>query len=75
MLEQIVRELDSTFGIATGAEVSIEADPGTFDAARLRSYMSLGINRVSVGVQVIPDCRPAPGQLLWMCTEGKLDRV
>lgn len=36
----------------TGAEISIEADPGTFDASRLRSYMGLGVNRVSVGVQV-----------------------
>lgn len=32
-------------------QVSIEADPGTFDAARLREYMDLGINRVSMGVQ------------------------
>ncbi|GAB4820010.1 hypothetical protein N2152v2_007056 [Parachlorella kessleri] len=55
LLEQIMRELESTFGIATGAEISIEADPGTFDAARLRSYMSLGINRVSVGVQAFQE--------------------
>ena len=37
---------------AAGAEISIEADPGTFDAARLRSYLGLGVTRVSVGVQV-----------------------
>ncbi len=32
--------------------MSIEADPGTFDAARLRAYMGVGVTRVSVGVQV-----------------------
>ena len=37
--------------IEAGAEVSMEADPGTFDAARLREYMDLGVTRFSIGVQ------------------------
>ncbi|KAL8448437.1 hypothetical protein Emed_003771 [Eimeria media] len=32
-------------------EVSIEIYPGTLDAARLSAYLSLGINRFSLGVQ------------------------
>lgn len=52
LLEELLGALDKRFGIAAGAEVSIEADPGTFDAARLRSYMAMGVTRVSVGVQV-----------------------
>lgn len=52
LLERLLAALDRRFGLAAGAEVSIEADPGTFDAARLRSYMGLGVSRVSVGVQV-----------------------
>lgn len=52
LLEQLLAALDQRFGLAAGAEVSIEADPGTFDAARLRSYMGMGVTRVSVGVQV-----------------------
>ena len=52
LLEEILAALDRRFGLAAGAEVSIEADPGTFDAQRLRSYMGLGVNRFSVGVQV-----------------------
>lgn len=44
--------LERRLGLAAGAEVSIEADPGTFDADRLRSYLGMGVTRVSVGVQV-----------------------
>lgn len=54
-LEYLVNTLDRKFGIASDAEISIEADPGTFDASVLRSYKSLGINRVSVGVQAFDD--------------------
>ena len=55
LLEKIILSLESCFGIETGAEISIEADPGTFDADRLRSYKNLGITRASVGVQAFDD--------------------
>ena len=53
-LPQLARILDALaarFGITAGAEVSMEADPGTFDAAKLRAYMALGVSRFSIGVQ------------------------
>lgn len=50
-MEAILEELQQKCGIAPEAEISVEADPGTFDANRLRSYALLGINRVSIGVQ------------------------
>ncbi len=50
-LQQILSTLTKRFGIVSDAEVSMEADPGTFDAARLREYMALGVTRFSVGVQ------------------------
>lgn len=52
LLERLLRALDARFGLDPAAEISIEADPGTFDAARLRSYRGMGVSRVSVGVQV-----------------------
>eukprot|EP00887_Chlorella_sp_A99_P000273 scaffold13.g273.t1 len=61
LLEELLREIDRRFGIQPGAEISIEADPGTFDANRLRSYLGLGVTRVSVGVQAFQD------QLLQLC--------
>jgi len=36
-------------------EVTMELDPGTFDAVRLHQYRDLGITRVSVGVQALSD--------------------
>ncbi|NPA40425.1 MAG: radical SAM family heme chaperone HemW [Thermodesulfobacteria bacterium] len=32
-------------------EVTIEVNPDTFDAEKLKAYLNLGINRISVGVQ------------------------
>lgn len=29
----------------------MEADPGTFDARKLKAYMHTGVNRFSIGVQ------------------------
>lgn len=55
---QIVKALDRRFGIAGGAEISMEADPGTFDAERLREYMDLGVSRFSIGVQAFQEACP-----------------
>ena len=54
-LERILNALRRRFGIESTAEITIEADPGTFDAHRLKSYMDMGITRVSVGVQAFDD--------------------
>ncbi|KAI8470941.1 MAG: radical SAM enzyme [Monoraphidium minutum] len=51
LLERILSALRRRFGLAAGAEVTIEADPGTFDAALLAEYRRLGFTRLSVGVQ------------------------
>jgi oxygen-independent coproporphyrinogen-3 oxidase len=50
-LERILDSLRDIFGIDADAEVSMEADPGTFDRQKLRDFSSLGINRISMGVQ------------------------
>lgn len=47
--------LDRHWGIAAGAEVAIEMDPGTFDRAKLADFVAAGINRVSLGVQAFED--------------------
>ncbi len=50
-LQRIITELQKHFGIASGAEISMEIDPGTFDLAHIAGYRSAGVNRVSLGVQ------------------------
>ncbi len=50
-LQRIVTELENRFGIASGVEISMEIDPGTFDFVHIAGYRSTGVNRVSLGVQ------------------------
>lgn len=41
------------------AEITLEANPGTVEAARLRGYREAGVNRVSLGIQSFDDGRLA----------------
>src|SRR5215510_6887466 len=38
-----------------GAEVTLEANPGTVEAARFRGFREAGVSRISVGVQSFDD--------------------
>lgn len=52
---QVLTALQQRFGIAAGAEISMEMDPGTFTRSRLRALKNLGVNRVSLGGQAFQD--------------------
>jgi oxygen-independent coproporphyrinogen-3 oxidase len=54
-MQTIVVGLGSRFDIAADAEISIEANPGTVDAAHLKGLRALGFNRISFGVQSFHD--------------------
>ncbi len=47
VLEALGRELS----LASGCEVSLEANPGAADAERFAGYRAAGVNRLSMGVQ------------------------
>ncbi|XP_051147902.1 uncharacterized protein LOC127263028 [Andrographis paniculata] len=51
----ILDALSDKFGVRSDAEISMEMDPGTFDAPTLRALIDLGVNRVSLGVQAFQD--------------------
>lgn len=55
LISDILDSLRSKFGISSDAEISIEMDPGTFDASKLDELLGLGINRVSLGVQAFQE--------------------
>jgi hypothetical protein len=57
LLGRILDALQQQYGIDASAELSMEADPGTFGAAQLRQYKALGINRLSMGVQSFQQVR------------------
>lgn len=51
----LLEALRQRYGLAPGAEVTVEMDPATFDQARLQAVLGLGVNRVSLGGQSFDD--------------------
>ena len=43
------------FGLEEGAEVTLEANPGTLTPERLAGYRAAGVNRISLGIQSFED--------------------
>jgi oxygen-independent coproporphyrinogen III oxidase len=50
-LRELMAMLRRSFSLAPGGEYSIEVDPRTVDASRLKTLAELGFNRLSFGVQ------------------------
>ena len=52
---RVVAAARSLYALPPDAEVTLEANPGAADAARLAAYRAAGVNRVSLGVQSFSD--------------------
>tara|TARA_B110000014_G_C20110730_1_gene585060 strand:- start:683 stop:1813 length:1131 start_codon:yes stop_codon:yes gene_type:complete len=50
-LESIIKSLDNKYDLSGIKEFTIEANPGEAPKQRLKDYHSIGINRLSIGVQ------------------------
>lgn len=50
-LERVITIIDRDFSIQPGAEITLEANPGTVSLGFLRDLRSLGVNRLSLGMQ------------------------
>nr|WP_245569097.1 radical SAM family heme chaperone HemW [Desulfobacter curvatus] len=50
-LDVILQAIDRAFGLCRQTEITLEANPGTLDEIHLKKCRSMGINRVSLGVQ------------------------
>jgi len=48
---QILEAIRDGFGLLPGCEITLEANPGSVDLARLEGYRRIGVNRLSLGVQ------------------------
>jgi oxygen-independent coproporphyrinogen-3 oxidase len=53
----VLASAERNFGIESGAEVTLEANPGTVDAAKLGGMRAAGINRISFGAQSFNEAR------------------
>jgi len=54
-LETILKRLRASFCIASDAEITLEANPGTVTEESLQAYRALGVNRLSLGIQSFQD--------------------
>ncbi|MBR9834310.1 MAG: radical SAM protein, partial [Alphaproteobacteria bacterium] len=51
----ILKAADEAFGLAPGAEITLEANPNDLSHARLADWAACGVNRLSIGVQSLND--------------------
>lgn len=54
-LERIFTGIYNNFDIATGSEITVEANPKTVDLIKAKTLKNLGVNRVSLGAQSMND--------------------
>ena len=50
-IEELLAAFRARLNLATDAEITLEANPGTFESAKFRDYRGCGINRLSIGIQ------------------------
>ena len=51
VLDQILSGIRARVQLDPAAEVTLEANPGTFEAEKFAQFRALGINRLSIGIQ------------------------
>lgn len=54
-VQRIVQRVRERFRLSPNAEITLEANPGTLDAGKLRGLRAAGVNRLSIGVQTLDD--------------------
>jgi len=55
LLTRVLEAARAAFGIPPGAEVTVEANPGTVNEAYLAGLQAVGVNRLSLGAQSFHD--------------------
>lgn len=50
-LDRLISDIRTLLPLDGAAEITMEANPGTFEADKFKSYRDSGINRLSIGIQ------------------------
>ena len=50
-LDRLLQAMQQRLRFAGDIEITLEANPGTFEQAKFRDYRAIGINRLSIGIQ------------------------
>ena len=53
--DRLMSEIRSRSGLEADAEITLEANPGTFEAEKFAAYRASGVNRLSIGIQSFND--------------------
>jgi oxygen-independent coproporphyrinogen-3 oxidase len=56
-IDRLLAAVRARLTLAPGAEVTLEANPGTAEAGRFRGYRDAGVNRLSLGIQSLDDAK------------------
>ncbi|MGL4437317.1 MAG: radical SAM family heme chaperone HemW [Giesbergeria sp.] len=54
-IDRLLADIRARLPLAAGCEVTMEANPGTFEKDRFRAFRAAGVTRLSVGVQSFND--------------------
>ncbi|MCB1987547.1 MAG: oxygen-independent coproporphyrinogen III oxidase-like protein [Burkholderiaceae bacterium] len=54
-IDRLLADIRARLPLAAGCEVTMEANPGTFEKDRFRAFRSAGVTRLSIGVQSFND--------------------
>ena len=54
-IERLLSDVRALVPLAPGCEVTLEANPGTFERERFRAFRGAGVTRLSIGVQSFDD--------------------
>jgi len=58
-IERLLGAIRARLPLEPGCEVTLEANPGTFERERFRAYADAGVTRLSIGVQSFDDAKLA----------------
>ena len=50
-IEQIIAAVRARLPLSVEAEITLEANPGTFETEKFRAFRAAGVNRLSIGIQ------------------------
>jgi len=59
-IDALLSAVRARMPLEPGAEITMEANPGTAEAGRFRGYRDAGVNRLSLGVQSFDDAMLSP---------------
>ena len=54
-IDQLIADIRARLPLEPGIEISLEANPGTFERERFRAFRAAGVTRLSIGVQSFND--------------------